>query len=209
MNNRNHRKWGFVIIGTLCVCLAAGAAVVAPMEAGAPEGAATEAAALTASAPEAAASDHIYNGSELSAATPEATRGVRGGQIKKLSFGVSKSASKKSKVRKSKKKKYETKMKATWYTGDVLGFRGSYGKLTSGDSVALNASQRKRLGVNRKEQVYLKFPGAHSYLSGKYKVMDSGCSTGIVDVFFKSKGSVPKKFKRSGVVKGVKLYTYS
>jgi hypothetical protein len=39
--------------------------------------------------------------------------------------------------------------------------------------------------------------------------MDSGCSSGIVDVFFASKGSVPKKFKRSGVVRGVKLYSYS
>jgi hypothetical protein len=105
-------------------------------------------------------------------------------------------------------KEYKTKVKATWYTGDVLGFRGSYGKLTHGDTVALNAAQRSELGVDKKETVYLAFPEGHDNLSGRYKVMDSGCSSGVVDLFYKSKSSVPKKFRRAGVVREVKLYRY-
>jgi hypothetical protein len=115
----------------------------------------------------------------------------------------------KSKKKSAAEKKYKTKVKATWYTGDVLGFRGSYGKLTHGNTVALNASQRSALGVDKKETVYLDFPGEHEDLSGQYKVMDSGCSSGVVDLFYASKSSVPKKFKRAGVVRGVKLYRYS
>jgi hypothetical protein len=105
-------------------------------------------------------------------------------------------------------KEYKTKVKATWYTGDVLGFRGSYGKLTHGDTVALNAAQRSELGVDKKETVYLAFPEGHDNLSGRYKVMDSGCSSGVVDLFYESKRSVPKKFRRAGVVREVKLYRY-
>jgi hypothetical protein len=119
-----------------------------------------------------------------------------------------KKSNKKSKKKSSAAKKYKTKVKATWYTGDVLGFRGSYGKLTNGNTIALNASQRSELGVGKKETVYLDFPGDHENLSGRYKVMDSGCSSGVVDLFYSSKGSVPKKFKRAGVVRGVKLYRY-
>ncbi|MDR1042634.1 MAG: hypothetical protein LBL54_01865 [Clostridiales Family XIII bacterium] len=119
-----------------------------------------------------------------------------------------KDSKKKNKKKSGSAKKYKTKVKATWYTGDVLGFRGSYGKLTNGNTIALNASQRSELGVAKKETVYLDFPGDHENLSGKYKVMDSGCSSGVVDLFYASKGSVPKKFKRAGVVRGVKLYRY-
>jgi hypothetical protein len=119
-----------------------------------------------------------------------------------------KAKSKKNKKKSGNSKKYKTKVKATWYTGDVLGFTGSYGKLTDGNTVALNASQRSELGVDKKETVYLDFPGEHEDLSGQYKVMDSGCSSGVVDLFYSSKGSVPKKFKRAGVVRGVKLYRY-
>jgi hypothetical protein len=105
-------------------------------------------------------------------------------------------------------KEYKADVKATWYTGDVLGFRGSYGKLTHGNTVALNAGQRSELGVDKKETVYLDFPGDHGDLSGRYKVMDSGCSSGVVDLFYASKSAVPKKFRRAGVVRGVKLYRY-
>jgi cell division protein FtsB len=127
-------------------------------------------------------------------------------EIKKLRPKAGKSGDEK---KSSRSKKYKTKMKATWYTGDVLGFRGSYGKLTHGNTVALNASQRSQLGVKKKESVYLDFPGEHENLSGEYKVMDSGCSSGVVDLFFSSKSSVPKNFKRAGRVGGVKLYRYA
>jgi hypothetical protein len=128
--------------------------------------------------------------------------------VKKAGDGAKDGKRGKSGKRRGGKKTYKTEMKATWYTGDVLGFRGSYGKLTHGDSIALNASQRSSLGVKKREVVYLDFPGAHDDLSGRYRVMDSGCSSGIVDLFFASKGSVPGKFRRSGVVRGVKLYRY-
>ncbi|MDR0518437.1 MAG: hypothetical protein LBG82_00060 [Clostridiales Family XIII bacterium] len=97
-------------------------------------------------------------------------------------------------------------LKATWYTGDVLGFRGSGGKLTHAKSVALNNSQRRALGLEYGQEVYLEFPGVHSSLSGWYEIKDSGCASGVVDMFYKSRGSVPSKFKSAGVVWSVKLY---
>jgi hypothetical protein len=129
-------------------------------------------------------------------------------EVKKLKLEARKKKPNRKRVKKisAKAKKASATMKATWYTGDVLGFRGSYGKLHHGKSIALNASQRNNLGVKKQEWVYLDFPGRHEDLSGNYQVMDSGCSSGIVDMFYASKGSVPGKFKQSGVVRDVKLY---
>ena len=97
-------------------------------------------------------------------------------------------------------------MKATWYTGSVLGFRGSGGKLTCSKSVAINAAQRQNWGVKYGQKIYLTFPGAHKKMNGWYEVKDSGCAYGIVDLFFANYASVPSKFRVSGVVNGVKAH---
>jgi hypothetical protein len=99
-----------------------------------------------------------------------------------------------------------TALKATWYTGDVLGFRGAGGKLKSGNSIAINNAQRKAWKIRYGQRVYLKFPKRFKALSGWYDVRDCGCSKGIVDLFFASKSAVPKKFRRAGIVKNVKIY---
>ncbi|MDR2163297.1 MAG: hypothetical protein LBO70_05070 [Clostridiales Family XIII bacterium] len=108
---------------------------------------------------------------------------------------------------KKKAKKAIATLKATWYTGDVLGSTGSGGKLYHAKSIALNNSQRKSLGIKYGQELYLKFPTAHKNLNGWYEVKDSGCSRGIVDVYYKTKGSVPSKFKRAGIIRKVKMFT--
>ncbi|MDR0596457.1 MAG: hypothetical protein LBG50_02840 [Clostridiales Family XIII bacterium] len=124
------------------------------------------------------------------------------GKIKPLTVKMKPVKSKKKRAA----KKASATLKATWYTGDVLGFRGSGGKLTHAKSVALNAAQRQALGLAYGQEVYLEFPGGHDGLSGWYEIKDSGCANGVVDMFYKSKGSVPSKFKSAGVVRSVKLF---
>jgi 3D (Asp-Asp-Asp) domain-containing protein len=106
----------------------------------------------------------------------------------------------------SRNAKSSATLEATWYTGDVLGFTGAGGRLEHAECVALNNAQRKSLGIIYGDKVYLKFPKRHRNLNGWYKVKDTGCARGVVDVFYRSKGSVPCKFKSEGRVNRVKMY---
>lgn len=97
-------------------------------------------------------------------------------------------------------------LKATWYTGSALGHKGAGGKLKSGKSIAINNTQRKAWKVKYGQKVYLNFPKKHNDLDGWYTVKDTGCGKNVVDVFYSNRSSVPKKFRRSGIVNKVKIH---
>jgi hypothetical protein len=120
----------------------------------------------------------------------------------------------KEKAKKKAKKKSSTpkkaskpsgKFEATYYTGSALGFRGAGGKLTCGESIALNNSQRKSLGIKYGDKLYADFPERHDKLDGWYEVKDTGCARGTADFFYASNSKVPPKFRREGRVKHVTL----
>jgi hypothetical protein len=106
-----------------------------------------------------------------------------------------------------KKRKPTAVLKATYYKGT----RGAYGKL-KGRCVALNAAQRKRLKIGKREKVYLNFPRRYNALDGWYKVLDCGCRAGVIDVWYRnydsamSKTKATKRFRRAGVIGHVKVY---
>jgi 3D (Asp-Asp-Asp) domain-containing protein len=91
-------------------------------------------------------------------------------------------------------------MKGTWYTGDKLGTVGAGGKLKSGETLALNNSQRRALKIQYGGRVYIKAPRKYR-LTGYWTVMDTGCRKGIADFYYSSRSRVPAKFRRDGVVK--------
>ena len=124
-------------------------------------------------------------------------------QIKTL-----KTKNKKLKARIKKMTGVKATLKATWYTGKGTNTRGAFGKLTSGKSIALNDGQRKKLGIKKGGKVYLKFGGKFKSMSGYYDVLDCGCRSGIVDVYYVNRGAVPAAFRRQGVINNVKLYKH-
>jgi hypothetical protein len=115
--------------------------------------------------------------------------------------------SRNSRIKKLKKKKPTAVLKATYYKG----YRGAYGKL-KGKAVALNAAQRKRLKIAKREKVYLDFPRRYNGFDGWYKVLDCGCRAGVIDVWYRNYGSAmsktraSKRFRRAGVIGRVKVY---
>jgi hypothetical protein len=112
------------------------------------------------------------------------------------------------KAKKSVKKKWRKTFdaEARWYTGAALGWRGAYGKLKSGQSVAMSASWRKKLGIKKRGWIYVKAPKRYK-ITGWKRVMDCGCARGTVDCFFANNSTVPRKFRRAGVV-DIKVYVY-
>lgn len=75
-------------------------------------------------------------------------------------------------------------MKATYYKGS----RGASGQALNYWSVALNDAQRRELGIQWGDWVYISTNSKYK-MSGWYKVLDSGCKRGVVDIWFRNYGS--------------------
>jgi hypothetical protein len=95
-------------------------------------------------------------------------------------------------------------LKATWYCGNSRHTRGAGGTLTSGQSVALNNSQREAWGLKYGDRVYVKAPAKYK-ITGWKVVMDTGCRSGILDAYYVNQRAVPGAFRRAGVVR-VRMY---
>ena len=102
-------------------------------------------------------------------------------------------------VKKPKTRKISSRFKITFYSGDVLGYRGAGGKLTPKKSVAMNRSQMKRLGLSYGDKIYIN--SKRNSWDGWYEIRDCGCSSGVIDIFVAQRSHIPSW----GVERGVEI----